>query len=101
MKGNTMSFEELVDVSSNQLGISRDEIVSQRVESGTNKITYNNYGESYLFEYRSVYIRLINWNEEDEFNDNGINGSRNRGRLTKDGKIAPCWEHIIKNEYGY
>lgn len=101
MQGNTMAFEELVNVANEQLGISKEEITSQRIESGTNKITLNNYGESYLFEYRSVYIRLINWNEEDEFNDGGINGSKNRGRLTEDGKIAPCWEHIVKNEYGY
>jgi len=101
MQGNTMSFEELVDVASNQLGIPKSTIMAERVESGTNKITTNNYGESYLFEYKNVYIRLINWNEEDDLNDSGINGSKNRGRLTEDGMIAPCWEHIKLNEYGY
>ena len=101
MQGHTMSFEELVDVASSQLDIPKSIIKSQRVESGTNKITKNNYGESYLFDYRGVYIRLINWNEEDEFNDQGINGSKNKGRLTESGTIAPCWEHIKLNEYGY
>lgn len=101
MQGNTMSFDELVDVASRQLNIPKSVIMAQRVESGTNKITVNNYGESYLFEYRSVYIRLINWNEEDDLSDGGINNSMNRGRLTEDGMIAPCWEHIKLNEYGY
>ena len=101
MQGHTMSFEELVDIASSQLDIPKSVIKAQRVESGTNKITKNNYGESYLFEYRGVFIRLINWNEEDELNDGGINGSMNRGRLTNDGMIEPCWEHIKLNEYGY
>ena len=101
MQGNTMSFEELVDVASNQLGIPKSTIMAERVEAGTNKITTNNYGESYLFEYKNVYVRLINWNEEDDLNDSGINGSKNRGRLTEDSMIAPCWEHIKLNEYGY
>jgi molybdenum cofactor biosynthesis enzyme MoaA len=101
MAGYTMDFQELVNIASQQLNISKSVIKAQRVESGTNKITANNYGESYLFEYRNVYIRLINWNEEDDLNDSGINGSKNRGRLTEDGMIAPCWEHIKLNEYGY
>ena len=101
MQGHTMSFDELVDVASSQLDIPKSIIMAERVEAGTNKISKNAYGESYLFEYRNVYIRLINWNEEDDLNDSGINGSKNRGRLTEDGMIAPCWEHIKLNEYGY
>ena len=58
---------------------------------------------SYMFKYKTIaghiYIRLIDWQDNDE----GVidHDNPNRGRLTQDFKVAPFFEHVKRNEFQY
>jgi len=49
---------------------------------------------------RGRWVKITNWDTE---NDNGIPdpGSKRRGRITQDFKLAPFYEHVKANEGGY
>ena len=64
------------------------------------------YGEaetSLLFTYESsvgsFYIRFIDWSVDDD----GVidHDNPNRGRLTQNWNVAPFFEHVKRNEFGY
>ena len=52
-----------------------------------------------FYEMEDMYVRLIDW----EIDDDGIPDSENelRGRVTENWTIAPFFEHLKLNEFGY
>jgi len=52
-----------------------------------------------FYELDDMFVRLIDW----EIDDDGIPDSDNeyRGRVTQDWKVAPFFEHLKQNEFGY
>lgn len=98
------SIDDLQKIASDQLKISIEKIKFAKATSGIVKA--GNYGSSltsYLFPYETsngmIYIRLIDWS----VNDEGVidHDNQNRGRLTENWTIAPFFEHVKKNEFGY
>lgn len=98
------TIPELARLASDQLEIPYKTIINNRATSGV--VKSGSYGEaetSILFPYNSkagmIYIRLIDW----QTNDDGIidHDNPNRGRLTENFTIAPFFEHVKANEYGY
>ena len=52
-----------------------------------------------FYELEDMFIRLVDWSIDDD----GVPDSENefRGRITPDWKIAPFFEHVKLNEFGY
>jgi len=52
-----------------------------------------------FYELDDMFVRLIDW----EIDDDGIPDSDNeyRGRVTQNWKVAPFFEHLKQNEFGY
>lgn len=113
--GYAYSLDELASVVADQLSIDKDHILKGKAVSGTNlaiwetqKDGYRNryhkeHSSSLMFEHQTssgrIYIRLIDWSvDEDGIPDRG---NENRGRVTQDWKIAPFFEHVKLNEFGY
>lgn len=44
-------------------------------------------------------VRIVDWTVDDD----GVpdNSNESRGRITQDFKLAPFFEHVKENEYGY
>ena len=102
IKASAYSIDELCDLAVKELGISFNDI--QKVGTGvvSNDATVP-IGSSYMFSYETkagrVLIRLIDW----KTNDEGVidHDNPNRGRLTPNWTIAPFFEHVKDNEFGY
>ena len=114
MKGRHISFMSLVKIVSEQLQINENSFLENPCISGSNlAIPYhsklakdyftdnreNSYISSLNTSAGKIYIRLIDWT----VNSKGIplSGSRNRGRITKNWKIAPFFEDKKINEFSY
>lgn len=84
--------EEFLEVIKKELSIDNEYIYRNQV-----KIINNTSGIA--FKYRNVIIRLVDWT----INNHGVPdaGNKRRGRITKDWKIAPFFEDIKLNEFGY
>ena len=104
--GENCAYEisELAKLASEQLDIPYNLIINSKATSGVVKA--GSYGEaetSLLFPYETeagkIFIRLIDW----RINDEGVidHDNPNRGRLTEDWTVAPFFEHLKKNEFGY
>lgn len=104
--GATASYtsKDLAKLASEQLKIPLDTILNSAVVAGS--VVTTAVGESktsLAFDCQTdagkVIIRLINWDIDDE----GVidHDNTNRGRLTENWTIAPFFEHVKKNEYGY
>ena len=96
----TYQMEEMIDMCKNAFGKKSDDFL--KVESGLNLLKHGD-GPSYTFNLDTdvgrIHIRLIDWAvDEDGVVDAG---NKNRGRLTEDFKIAPFFEHVKENEFGY
>jgi hypothetical protein len=52
-----------------------------------------------FYELEDMFIRLVDWSIDDD----GVPDSENefRGRITPNWKIAPFFEHVKINEFGY
>ena len=83
--------------------------VGYRPTSIHNQLRGNNYivdsakaTGSIYFEHEtdigSFYVRFTDW---DSSEDGGFTTATAAGRMTQDFKIAPFYEHIIANEFGY
>jgi len=59
---------------------------------------FNNYN-GVLFEMPNCIVRMVDWTVDDD----GVpdNSNESRGRITQDFKLAPFFEHVKENEYGY
>lgn len=102
MEDSTFTIEELCDLAVKDLGITHDDIVKVGAGVVSNDPTVP-IGSSYMFPYETaagkVFVRLIDWQNNDE----GVidHDNPNRGRLTENWTIAPFFEHVRLNEGGY
>lgn len=93
MSDHTYEFEEFIEVVCEQLKISKSYISTHLSNA------HKNNTSGVVFDYKNVKVRLVDWN----VNDEGIPdfGNEVRGRITEDFKIAPFFDHVKENEYGY
>ena len=100
----SLTMQELAQLASEQLEIPYETIIGSTATAGVVKA--GSYGEaetSLLFPYQSaagkIFIRFIDWS----VNDDGVidHDNPNRGRLTEDFTVAPFFEHVKLNEFGY
>lgn len=93
MKEHTYNFSEFKQNVCKQLNISEEYMQQNKTDE-----IVNNLG-GFVFKHRNVMIRLVDW----KVNDEGVPdfGNELRGRITEDWKIAPFFNHVKKNEYGY
>lgn len=89
---------------SDQLNLPYNEIIMSKATSGVVKSgTYGTAETSLLYPYQSkagkIFLRFIDWG----VNDEGVidHDNPNRGRLTQNWTIAPFFEHVKLNEFGY
>lgn len=103
MEGVSYTIDELTEMAVYRLGIDKSDII--KTSAGVVKAGPQS-GEaltSYMFPYETeagkVLIRLIDWQTDDD----GVidHDNPNRGRLTENFTVAPFFEHVKKNEYGY
>jgi len=100
MENTSMTYNELIQLASKQLGVSISHIESNDVKANID-VKNNTFG--YIFpiqtEVGEVFIRLVDW-DADEY---GVPDpdSNSRGRITQDFKIAPFFDHVKENEFGY
>ena len=85
-------FEEFRDRVCQELGITNKYIKEHSVEA------FNNYN-GVLFDMPNCIVRMVDWTVDDD----GVpdNSNESRGRITQDFKLAPFFEHVKENEYGY
>jgi molybdenum cofactor biosynthesis enzyme MoaA len=75
------SLDELIDIACAAIGIAR------------NDLTFEYNGPGHVnFAHGNMLFQATQWPEY---------GSRERGRLTPEGKIEPTFEHIVANAWGY
>ena len=114
MKGHDISFKSLIKLVSKQLKVREKSFFENPCFTGSNlSLGYSSkqakdwfrddressYLSSLDTEAGKLYIRLIDWT----INSKGVplSGSKNRGRITKNWKIAPFFEDKKHNEFGY
>tara|TARA_B100000035_G_scaffold229746_1_gene197938 strand:+ start:339 stop:1085 length:747 start_codon:yes stop_codon:yes gene_type:complete len=85
-------FEEFRDRVCQELGITNKYIEEHSVDA------FNNYN-GVLFDMPNCIVRMVDWTVDDD----GVpdNSNESRGRITQDFKLAPFFEHVKENEYGY
>lgn len=84
---HTLHFNELIDLCKKDFDIKKSEIKGK------------NIANEEIYEYENILIRFVDW----EVNDEGVvdADSDERGRITEDFMVAPFFEDIKKNEFGY
>tara|TARA_Y100000114_G_scaffold13630_1_gene10978 strand:- start:474 stop:1211 length:738 start_codon:yes stop_codon:yes gene_type:complete len=104
MKDSSYTMEELAGLASEQLNIPYETIINSKATAGVVKAgAYGEAETSLLFTYKSsvgsFYIRFIDWSVDDD----GVidHDNPNRGRLTQNWNVAPFFEHVKRNEFGY
>ena len=85
-------FGEFQDRVCRELDITNKYIQEHAVEA------FNNYN-GVLFDMPNCIVRMVDWTVDDD----GVpdNSNESRGRITQDFKLAPFFEHVKENEYGY
>lgn len=85
-------FRELQERVCQELGITYKYIQKHSIKA------FNNYN-GVLFEMPNCIVRIVDWTVDDD----GVpdNSNESRGRITQDFKLAPFFEHVKENEYGY
>ena len=85
-------FGEFRDRVCRELDITNKYIQEHAVEA------FNNYN-GVLFDMPNCIVRMVDWTVDDD----GVpdNSNESRGRITQDFKLAPFFEHVKENEYGY
>lgn len=92
------SFDELINLVAISTGKSVEYIKQHN--------TVNGYEETHnvLFplnendKFKTAWVKVTNWSPEDDIPDPG---SRRRGRITENFKVAPFFEHVKLNEFRY
>ena len=84
--------EEFLELFCNSLNIDEEYIFS-------NQIAPQNNVSGISFKFNNVIVRLVDWSVD----VNGVpdSGNINRGRITENWKIAPFFEDVKRNEFGY
>ena len=96
---DTQSFEinKMLELLFKTFGINKHETEIK------NKVDGYSECNSYLFSIPSkigqIFVKVTDW----QIDDDGVPdaGSKRRGRVTQDFKVAPFFEHVKRNEYGY
>lgn len=102
MKECSYTIDELMDLAETTLEVSKDQMKKTSagvVKAGPTMEALTSMMFPYKTEVGTVLVRLIDWQTDDE----GVidHDNPNRGRLTQNWTIAPFFEHVKKNEYGY
>ena len=69
------------------------------VKISTNKLKQAIFPLDENNKRKTQWIKITNWSPDDS--DIPDPGSKRRGRITQDFKIAPFFEHVAENEFGY
>lgn len=100
MENTSMNYEEFIELASQQLNVSVEHIKNSNIRANVD-VKNNTFG--YIFpiqtEIGEILIRLVDW-ESDEYTAPDPD-SNSRGRITQDFKIAPFFDHVKENEFGY
>lgn len=114
MKEGQLTFDNLITIVSKQIQIDKDLFLQNPCISGSNltipydsKLVKNWFldgnKKSYMTTIETslgpLHIRLIDWTANSE--GVPLSGSRNRGRITKNWKIAPFFEDKKLHEFQY
>jgi molybdenum cofactor biosynthesis enzyme MoaA len=104
-KDGNIKLEGLVKLCADQFNVSEDYIWSFHGVPYYNKFSEKNtilfpLKEGNKLLNRGRWVKITNWDTD---NEGGIPdpGSKRRGRITQDFKLAPFYEHTKENEGGY
>lgn len=96
MEDSTIQYDDFVELAAQQLNVSTNHIRNSDLKA-LKDVKNNTYG--LIFPYKDLLIRLVDWSaDEDGIPDAG---SKSRGRITQDFKVASFFEHVKENEFGY
>ena len=101
MENSSYNMDELINLTMESLKINHNQLIN--VAAGVNRIFQKGKMSSYMIPYYTkagkIFIRLADW----ETDDDGVvdNNNPDRGRLTQNWTVAPFFEHVKLNEYGY
>lgn len=105
MEDSSCSYQEMVELLARTLDRSVDHILGTSTTPGRILLDLEDDGEqrSALVPVETaagrVLVRLVDWETDADGVPNP--GNRHRGRLTKDFRVAPFYEDIKANEFGY
>lgn len=91
-KEKNYTYNELIQLIATIFNLDKDWILNQNKykEYKENNMVFFPLEES---EHCSIHIKITDWTN--------LMGNTRRGRITKNFKIAPAFEHIKMNEFGY
>ena len=92
------SFDELIDLVSASTGKSIDYIKQHNTVNGYEEKNNVLFPLNPVDKFKSVWVKITNWSPEGDIPDPG---SRRRGRITENFKVAPFFEHVKLNEFKY
>lgn len=102
MPGRSYAYSALIALVADTLGVDPQD--AKAVASGSIKPAIASGGNrSLVFRHETavgpLFVKVIDWS----VNASGVpdSGNPNRGRLTQDWKIAPFFENVKANEFGY
>ena len=101
---HSLSMLELVDLASKSFNLDKNEILNSKATAGVVRAgKFGSAETSFLISVKTsagnIFVRLVDWS----VNDEGVidHDNPNRGRLTQNWTIAPFFEHVKQNEFGY
>ena len=92
------SFEELIDLVAASTGKSVDYIKEHNTVNGYEEKNNVLFPLNPVDKFKTVWVKITNWSPENDIPDPG---SRRRGRITENFKVAPFFEHVKLNEFKY
>ena len=97
-KKDTYSYNELIKFIANEFHINKNHILKCNQMSGYKEKNVVFFPLKSI-KNSSIYIKVTNWSPKHSHIPDP--GSKRRGRITQNFKIAPAFEHIKLNEFGY
>ena len=99
-KQNNYSYIELIDFIAKEFQLDKKHILKCNKMSGYREKNVLFFPvKSINKKNSSIYIKVTNWSPENFYFPDP--NSKRRGRITQNFKIAPAFEHIVLNEFGY
>jgi len=94
-KEDNYTYDELIDIVATTAGVDPTEVRKNNIVDG--------YEEDHniLFQIPNtkIWIKVTDWSPEDSTIPDP--NSKRRGRITENFKVAPFFEHVKQNEFGY
>lgn len=94
-KKDNYTYNELIDLVASTAGVNPDDVRKHNIVDG--------YEEDHniLFQIPNtkIWIKVTDWSPEDSTIPDP--NSKRRGRITENFKVAPFFEHVKQNEFGY